>query len=199
MKKTKLFLAFLLLLTLSACQEKEPEEKPVEENEVVEKPQESAHHHQTKFTLLEKDYVLPFPYEEIQEHGWEANTDLDEILEPGKLIRNKFIRQGPYILRVSFYNMAEQELPLSKTWIAEIASENREFGGDIPSDLELENGINLDTSLEDALKHYEDYEKEESAVYETYRIKHDKSSETTIIYDPKEEKIRWIELSDFHE
>lgn len=198
MKINKIILSLFLLLSLTACQEKKVEPKPEEKpNDQVENV--SPHQHETKFTLLEKEYTLPFLYEEIEKDGWASNTDLDEVLDPGKIIRNKFIRQGPYILRVSFYNKSTESLPLSKVWIAEIATENREFGGDIPSDLTLENGIHLNTPIKEALSHYKEYDKEESAVYETYTVKHDKSAKTTLIYDPKEDKIRWIELSDFHE
>lgn len=197
MRKNKAILIIALsLVFLSACSTNDNAEKEnthEQENQVVNESYE------TKFSLDGINYRLPVKYETLEKNGWEVNTDIDMDLEPNTYVGKKFLRNGSYIIEVMFYNNTDSKIPMKDAMIAQIGSENREFGGDVPTDLTLKNGINLDSTIEDVISVYGEYTLSEGEVYDTYIFEHDKTAKLQVKYDKAEQYIRWLIITDFKE
>ena len=197
MRKNKLIKILLIVLLLfTGCSEAKPEEKPNNDKDVTES---AGKDYETKFTLKGINYRLPVKYETLEKNGWEVNTDIDMEIGPNKFIGKKFLRNESYIIEVIFYNHTDESIPMKDALIAEIASENREFGGDVPSDLTIRSNINLNSTLEEVIAEYGEYTLQEGEVYDTYTFTHDKSAKLTLKYDPEEDYIRWLIITDFKE
>lgn len=194
MKKNKFLLLLSLFVLLAGCANNQEEPKNPEGTQAP-----VTKSHVTKFSLNNIDYTLPLTYQKLEADGWIVNTEIDEEIEPNKYVSKKFLRNGPHIIEVIFYNPTDKKIAMKDAWIAQIGSENREFGGDIPSDLTVEGEINLNSSLDDVLNHFGEHKLEKSAVYDTYTFEHDKSAKTVIKYNPEEASIRWLIITDFKE
>lgn len=195
-KNNTIMLIALSLVFLSACSTNDNAEKEnthEQENQVVNESYE------TKFSLDGINYRLPVKYETLEKNGWEVNTDIDMDLEPNTYVGKKFLRNGSYIIEVMFYNNTDSKIPMKDAMIAQIGSENREFGGDVPTDLTLKNGINLDSTIEDVISVYGEYTLSEGEVYDTYIFEHDKTAKLQVKYDKAEQYIRWLIITDFKE
>lgn len=195
-KNNTIMLIALSLVFLSACSTNDNAEKEnthEQENQVVNESYE------TKFSLDGINYRLPVKYETLEKNGWEVNTDIDMDLEPNTYVGKKFLRNGSYIIEVMFYNNTDSKIPMKDAMIAQIGSENREFGGDVPTDLTLKNGINLHSTIEDVISVYGEYTLSEGEVYDTYIFEHDKTAKLQVKYDKAEQYIRWLIITDFKE
>lgn len=197
MRKNKaICIIALSVVLLSACSINDNAEKDSDNEQVNEVVNES---YETKFSLDGINYRLPVKYETLEKNGWEVNTDIDMDLEPNTYVGKKFLRKGSYIIEVMFYNNTDSKIPMKDAMIAQIGSENREFGGDIPTDLTLKEGINLDSTIQDVIFVYGEYTLSEGEVYDTYTFEHDKSAKLQVKYDKAEQYIRWLIITDFKE
>ncbi|WP_415776656.1 hypothetical protein [Erysipelothrix urinaevulpis] len=189
--KKLLFFVIIVLLALGGCSEKaQSKEEPKEE------PKAPEFYKQT-VTLLDKEYVLPVAYKDLEKDGWILVDNDDYELEAGKVIRNRYIRNGAYILDVSFFNPMKDSLPLKETYVATIGAENRTFGSDKASDIKINKGINFATPIETIIEALGDYTKEENAQFITYTFQHDKVSKTEIKLTVENKTIRWIIVESF--
>lgn len=191
MKKNNLLVFVLIALVfLTACT------KEVNEDSKPETP-EAPQHFKIKYKLLDKEYTLPTSYEELEKDGWILQDDPETVLEKETFIRNKFLRNGPYILDVSFYNPKDEDQKLSESLISSIGAENRSFGNDKASDLLVMDKVNFSSSIEDASKVLGEYSEESNAQFDTYIFQHDKLSKTEIKIDKDNNTTRWIIIESF--
>lgn len=201
MKKNKLFNFFLLGLisfSLFACA-KVPDEKPLENNTAQESDNDPVQESdETHYKLLDKEYILPSSYQILKEDGWELEDNPEFLLEAGKIIRNRYVRKGPYILELTFFNPSDQEQRLEDSLVAGVAAENRTFGTDQASDIKVGNRINFETSLEEIENQMGDYNYEESAQFKTYIFEHNPLSKTEIKVDVDTNTIRWIIIENYN-
>lgn len=183
----------LIIALLSSCSVSTPE-KP---NNNTNPKDEVKEPFELTYVILDEMYTLPTSYETLKEDGWVLEDDEDQELASETFIRNKFIRNGPYILDVSFYNPSDEAKPLKESYIASIGAENRSFGHDLASDIVVQGFIDFETSIEDVIDEYDDYTLEESAQFKTYIFNHNKLSKTEIKVNQDDNSIRWIIIESF--
>lgn len=175
--------------------------KPKDDNNIVDEPVETplAEEQSLKmsYSLLDKDYILPTPYKTLKEDGWILEDDPTFVLESQEFIKNRFVRNGPHILELSFYNPNNEAQTLENSLISAVASENRTFGPDIASDIVVHDSINFETDVEIIIDLLGDYEHEESAQYDTYIFQHDSLSKTEIKIELDTDTTRWITIENF--
>lgn len=200
MKKNKLykiFFTFLLLSTLLACAKvNDSIEDPLKPNpdgpvQVEDLPLEM------KYSLLDKEYRLPTSYKELKADGWILEDNPDFILESEQFIKNRFVRNGSYILDLSFYNGSDESQTIDNSLVASIAAENRTFGQDVASDIVIHGSINFDSTIEDIINELGEYELNESAQFDSYTFQNDALSKTEIKIEKDTDTIRWIIIENF--
>ena len=200
MKKNKLYRVFftvLLLLTLLGCTKvNDGVEDPIKPNpdgpvKVEDLPLEM------KYSLLDKEYTLPTSYQELKADCWILEDDPDFILESEQFIKNRFVRNGSYILDLSFYNASDESQTLEDSLVASIAAENRTFRQDVASDIVIHGSINFDSSIEEIISELGEYELNESAQFDSYTFQNDALSKTEIKIEKDTDTIRWIIIENF--
>lgn len=187
---------FFLVFSLIACSPPpkdtappvEPVPGPIEPKEPVMK---------ITYSLLGKNYLLPTSYQELKADGWILEDDAGFVLESGQFIKNRFVRNGPYILELSFYNPSDESLTLENSLVSSIASENRTFGKDKASDLKVHDLINFDTDIDSIIEKLGEYDLSESAQFKTYTFKHDPLSKSEIKIEQDTGLMRWIIIENF--
>ena len=149
------------------------------------------------YSLLGKNYLLPTSYQELKSEGWILEDDASFVLESGKFIKNRFVRNGPYILELSFYNPSNAPQTLEDSLVSSLASENRTFGQDKASDIIIHDVINFDSDIETIIDELGEYDLEESAQFKTYTFKHDALSKSVVKIEQDTGMLRWIILENF--
>lgn len=149
------------------------------------------------YSLLGKEYSLPSEYQKLKTDGWILEDNPSFILEGNKFIGKRFLRNGPHVLEVSFYNPEEEPSTLEESLISKIAAENRTFGSDIASDIKIMDRINFSTPIEEIIEDLGSYEVEESALFKTYIFEHDLLSKTEIRINVETNEIRWIIIENY--
>lgn len=195
-KTFKLLSIFFLVFSLIACSPiSKDTDVPVEPSPGIVEPEEQKL--KMTFSLLGKDYLLPTSYQDLKADGWLLEDDSSFVLEPGQFIKNRFVRNGPYILEFSFYNPGDAPQTLEDSLVSSLASENRTFGQDKASDIKIHDLINFDTDIDTIIEELGDYDLVESAQFKTYTFKHDALSKSEIKIEQDTGLIRWIIIENF--
>lgn len=192
MKKNKILKIssiFFLIFALLACSDKK---ETTEDDYVVDELSLNM-----VYSLLNKDYTLPTDYKMLKEDGWILVDNPDFVLEADQFIATQFIRNGAYILDVSFYNPSDESKTLENSIISRVGAENRTFGSDEASDIKVHGFVDFNTPIEDVIKRFDEYELQESSLFKTYIFKQDNLSKTEIRIDVDTNETQWIIIENF--
>lgn len=191
MRKISLLLITLILLV--GCSSQAPEVTP-------EPPQKERH--QIKFTISEKEYTLPTPFQEFADSDWIIDLDPEFILKAGTYIENQAIRKDKYYLLLTFYNDSDTDKAIKDTMVVSVQAEDRyviwHYHDEVPSDIVLEPNIKWGFEETLAGNLYDTTAKiEQNNVYKTYVYELEKNQRIGLRYSLDDMELQFIELKDF--
>jgi len=139
-------------------EELEEEEEPIVEEETEPAPVAVATPdglsddlYSFMFSLNGEIYSLPFNFSELGSLGWVGDReDLDEFtLNPNQHTLGNELRNGDYMIRVTFLNMTENVLPLSESYVGRIQVEVRHMNSGI--DIMFPGGITINSTRDELI------------------------------------------------
>lgn len=154
------------------------------------------------FTIAGESFTLPVKTQTLLEKGWYSNDNLDLMLNPNSVIHHYTMRFEKNFIYTSFYNPGTEAIPLKEAYVVKIRAENRLAGEGIdieePVDIQIYDGINYDSNLEEIEKQLGKPEKTENNIMNIYTYKKQDFFSIEIEIEKDTNKMQWINIENYY-
>lgn len=180
-----------LVFVLAGCslfQPKDPEKPPVVE------PQFKT----LSVSVDGSTYQMPFPYKTLLDDGWKEQVSETLSIEPHTYITKRYLRRNKQMIEVSLYNPTDVVISQLEAYVSLIGGEDRTSLYDDVSNLTLNKGLNLESTLEDFEAAFgRPTSVESSRLNDHYTFEIDALQTVTIWIVKETQALRWLYVESF--